>query len=274
VQRPSSTSERSEKHPLVLLSEEGDEIEQAWWPQLHQYISRYETIWQMHVEPLRSQNSIYLRDGVDEDFQIFAMNHYTTFVNLSRAFDKIERRSDDFKYAEEIWSNLQRAAEVTMKATEAFTKIYRTCTRAEPRINTAKLDAVHESIKVYRNLLHHPMRGTVKDAQGTRMIPRRDKMDKYFLWTTVMYHCDDSDFVSVETQLRDDFARLCSILQGLWSQIEDASHVLATNKEYVTRRAAGTRTAGTASTLSGSVLNPVAASGTVSFGVQGPVKKS
>jgi hypothetical protein len=268
VQEPSSRKEPLEGQSLVSLSESGDAMEREWWPQLQLYVSKYEVLWRMHVEPLRTQGSIYLRDGIDKDFEIFAMNHYTTYVNLARAFDKIERRSDDLKYPEEIWSNLQRAAEVALKATQAFGRIYRKCTRAEPRINTAKLDNAVESIKEYRNLLHHPMRGTLKDSEGTRLIPRREKMEKYFLWTTVMHHCDDSDFVPVETQLQKDFAHLCAVLQGVWSQVEDASHRLAKNREYLTRRAAGK-----AGTPSASVFNPVAASGSFSFGVQGPVKR-
>ena len=44
---------------------------------LRMFLSKYEVLWRMHVEPLRSSNSIYLRDGIDADFETFAMNHYT-----------------------------------------------------------------------------------------------------------------------------------------------------------------------------------------------------
>jgi hypothetical protein len=250
----------------ISLSEKGDATEKEWWPQLRTYISKYEVVWKMHVEPLRGPSSIYLRDGINQDFEVFAMNHYTSFVNLARAFDKIEHKSEDLKYAEEIWSNLQRAAEVAENVVQAFERIYRRCTGAEPRINTAKLGAVTESIKEYRNVLHDRMPGTVKDHNGVRLIPRREMMDKYFFWTTVMYHRDDSDFVSVELQLRNDFARLCAILQDLWGQIEDASQRLLANKDYLFMRAAGK-----ASISEGSVLNPLAASGNF-FGPQGPLK--
>ncbi len=266
MQKPSSGVGQSAAQSLVSLSESGDAAEQEWWPQLRTFVSKYEVLWRMHVEPLRSSNSIYLRDGIDADFETFAMNHYTAFVNLARVLDKIQRRSDDLKYAEEIWSNLQRAAEVAENATRAFKKIYRKCTRADPRINTSKLLAVTESIKKYRNVLHDRMPGTLMDSSGTRLIPRRETMDKYSLWTTAMYYRDDSDFVPVEAQLQNDFARLCAILQDLWSQIEDASRPLLTNKDYLALRAAGT-----ARSSVGSVLNPYATSGTF-FGPQGPVK--
>src|ERR1700733_492756 len=45
----------------VSLSKNGDAIEQEWWPKLQPYISKYETLWQMHVEPLRRRDSIYFR---------------------------------------------------------------------------------------------------------------------------------------------------------------------------------------------------------------------
>src|ERR1700680_1456470 len=150
MQKPSSRKEQSEGQSLVSLSESGDAMEREWWSHLQPYISKYEVLWQMHVEPLRTPDSIYLRDGIDEDFQVFAMNHYTSFVNLARACEKIEGHADDLKYAEEIWSNLQRAAEVVVKAIEAFTRIYRKCAHEESRISTAKLDKAVEGIKQYR----------------------------------------------------------------------------------------------------------------------------
>jgi hypothetical protein len=266
MQKPSSGERQSAEQSLVSLSESGDATEQEWWPQLQTFVSKYEVLWRMHVEPLRSSNSIYLRDGIDADFETFAMNHYTAFVNLARALDKIQRHSDDLKYAEEIWSNLQRVAEVAANATSAFKKIYRKCTHKDPRINTAKLLAVTDSLKKYRNVLHDRMPGTVMDSSGMRLIPRREIMEKYSLWTTAMYHRDDSDFVPVEAQLQNDFARLCAILQDLWGQIEDASHPLVTDKDYLALRAAGT----TGSSM-GSVVHSLAASGTF-FGPQGSVK--
>ena len=276
-----SSRESTRQQSSVSLSESGDAIEQEWWPKLRPYISKYETLWQMHVEPLRRRDSIYFRDGINEDFETFAMNHYTTFVNLVRAFEKIELRLDDFKYAEEIWSNLQRAAEVAKKASEAFARIYLRCTSADSRINLTKLENVIQSIKQYRNVLHAPMRGTVKDNYGTRLIPRRDMLQKYFLWTRVMYHRDDSDFTPAEAQLLDDFNRLSAILQDLWSQIEDESTKLATNKEYLALRSAGTAIISNGSvateatsTSYGSVLNPIAASGTFPFGHQGPLRRT
>jgi hypothetical protein len=111
------------------------------------------------------------------------------------------------------------------------------------------------------------MPGTVKDSYGTRLIPRRDLIKKYVSWTTAMYHRDDTDFVPVDTQLWEDFRHLSGVLQDVWSQIENASRQLVANREYLKRRAPGR-----ASTTAASALNPLGASGTFSFGPQGPVK--
>jgi hypothetical protein len=133
----------------------------------------------------------------------------------------------------------------------------------------ARLDHVESDIKLYRNLLHGPMMGTVIGGNGVRLIPRREVVEKYFLWDRAMYHGHKSDFVPVDTQLVEDCNRVCSVLQDLWKQIETFSEPLATNHKYLERRAAGN-----VSTIWLSVSNQIAASGTanICFGPQGREK--
>jgi hypothetical protein len=221
----------------ISLLRHGDELETETWAKLEPHLSKYELVWRMHVVPLRAPGSIYFRSGIDPNLETFAMNNYTAYVNIARALGKIESKADDFKFAEEIWANLQRAVEVALKAVKAFSDFYRDCTRKEARINTERLDSAETSVKIYRNRLHHPVLATLKDANEIRLIPKRDKIDKYDLWTKVMFDPDLSDFVPVEAQLRDDFSRVCSSLQDFWAQIERISVELLHNAEYQRRTA-------------------------------------
>ena len=268
-QRVSNTSTREEGFPvppLPSLEKDGDFHEKAVWGDLQAYISKYEVLWRMHVYPLRIPGSIYIRDGVDE-FQAFAMNQYSAFINLASAWQRIEGNWEDLKFAEEVWANLQRAVELVEKAAAAFAKIYMVCAKRKAKINTTRLNHLKDALGEYRNLLHEPLPGTVKDQNGTRMIPRRDKLLKHKRWTDVMYHRDDSDFVPVAVQLRQDFEHVCSVVQGLWGEIQRASGELTNNREYLTRR-----NAGRAPIAPGSVNNPLAASATsnsLTFGVGG-----
>lgn len=81
------------------------------------------------------------------------------------------------------------------------------------------------------------MLATLKDEQGNRCIPKRDRLESYGLWTTTMYRRDTSDFIPVEVQLWDDFQRVCGALQGLWTQMEKLSGELLLSKEYCWRMA-------------------------------------
>ena len=132
----------------VSLVNQGDQLEQETWTKLQPYLSKYEKVWRLHVVPLRDINSIYLRPGIDADLETFAMNNYTAYVNMARAFEKIESNADDLKYSEEIWANLQRAIEVAKKAADAFSKVYGECSRSNARINTLQLDNAEASIKI------------------------------------------------------------------------------------------------------------------------------
>lgn len=216
----------------------GDQIEQETWNLLRPCFQRYESFWLTHVYPLRCKGSIYLRRGLDERFEELAMCHYTTYVNLARARQKIESRSEDFKFCEEIYANLQRAAEVAIKTVTAFRTIYQECLGRGPKVNDAPIGRIAESFKIYRNLLHDPILATAKDAD-TRFIPCRDKMDKYHRWTAVMYERDERDFVPVEKQLWSDWLALCSALQTTWRDMEEASSELLKNSKYVERRDKG-----------------------------------
>jgi hypothetical protein len=62
-----------ENKEITILSH-GDEIERDNWELLKAYIHRYETVWRLLVVPLRSAGSIYLRDGLDEALEEFAMS--------------------------------------------------------------------------------------------------------------------------------------------------------------------------------------------------------
>jgi hypothetical protein len=241
----------------ITIRSDGDQIERDNWEVLKPYIHRYEIVWRLLVKPLRSSGSIYLRDGIDGTFEEFAMCHYTTYVNLARALEKIDRCADDFKFAEEIWANMHRAAEVAIKAVAAFRAIYKDCImpRRNPSVNTGQLEKMEGSLKKYRNTLHDPMIGTAKE-HGVRLLPRRELLQKYHRWTSIMYRRQPEDFASANSLLRSDFAALCSTLQNVWKEIETAIGDLRENETFVKRRSAGV------STTTGSTANPNAASGT------------
>src|ERR1700722_8147724 len=166
----------------VSLLCQGDQLEMETWAQMQPYLSKYEIVWRMHVVPLRVPDSIYLRFGIDPNLERFAMNNYTAYVNMTRALKKIDEKIEDLKFSEEIWANLQRAVEVAIKAATAWSDLYRDCIGTDAKINTADLDGAENEIKMYRNRLHDPILATLKDEYGHRMIPERDKIEKYDLW--------------------------------------------------------------------------------------------
>jgi hypothetical protein len=240
MKKPVMLEEAMNLDQEISLLSHGDQVERETWAELQPYLSKYEVVWRMLVVPLRAPGSIYLRPSINSELEAFAMNNYTAYVNMARALSKIEHKADDLKFSEEIWANLQRAVEVAIKAAKAFSDLYRNCTRKEAKISSQQLDSAETSVKIYRNRLHDPILATLKDENGTRLIPKRDKIERYNLWTKVMFDCDLTDFVPVERQLRDDFFRVCSSLQDFWTQIEKLSAELLQNAEYQRRTAAPT----------------------------------
>jgi hypothetical protein len=256
-----------DKYKEVSLLQDGDKIEQKWWTKLKPNVPSYEVVWRMHVVPLRSPGSILMRAGIDEDLEMFAMNHYTAFVNLARALEKIEIKIDDLKFPEEIWSNLQRAIEVTIKDKKAvwrFSKVYQDCMGKEANIDIRKLHKADKAVSRYRNRLHEALLGSLTNEHGDdRLIPKMSKLTKYERWTKVMYEYDLSDFVTVESLLRQHFSQTCEALQDLWTQIDGLSEDLVTNEKYKARSSAPMLqvTVPFGSTHLGSMTNPYSVSG-------------
>jgi len=221
------------------MLEDGDKTEREWWTKLKPYLSNYEVVWRLHVVPLRRPGSILLRAGIDEDLEMFAMSHYTAFIKVARAFEKIYTKIDDLKFPEEIWSNLQRAIDVTIKkAVKRFSKVCLDCIGNEANIAVQKLLTVDNAISRYRNRLHEALLGSLTNEHGDRLIPKKSKLAKYDRWTKVIYEHDLSDFVTVESLLKRHFYKTCVALQGLWAEIEGLSEDLLRNEKYRTRSCA------------------------------------
>lgn len=224
----------------LTLRNDGDDIERKNWDRLEPHVHRYEEVWLTLVAPLRGRGSIQFRKGIDGDFEEFAMCHYTTYVNLARALEKMESRQDDLKFADEIWSNLQHSAEVATKAIAAYKKIYLACSmpRRDPKINISPLEKIIGVLKRYRNSLHDPIIGTAK-RDGVRLFPKAERLDHYHRWTAVMYDRRDEDFVPVEELLWSHFRRLASALQGVWGEILLRCDEIKLTSEFRKRQAAG-----------------------------------
>jgi hypothetical protein len=222
-----------------LLADEGDDLEKKYWPDLKPYFPAYEVFWQRYVYPLRSTGIVLLREGLDEDVEFVAILNFSTYVSIARGLSKIKERSEDFKYFEEIYAHLFRAAELAADTIRRFALIYEQCLKKEITIHTEKLVKVSGPLRLYRNLIHGNILATIRDSGGRRRIPKADKLDDYVLWSRMRSSLHDSDFEDAERQLWSDFRSLCSALQDSWKEMCGASEFLLKNAEYSRRLRSG-----------------------------------
>ena len=228
---------RSNALPSLLAR--GDEIEQQTWPELRQFIPHYEKFWAFYVYPLRSQGSIYFRRGIDTDLEWMASLNYSMYVSLGRGHGKIAKGADGFEFFEEIYSDLYRSCELARKTVKKFDGIYRDCLQKNRRVSTRSLEAVDENLRMYRNLLHDGIVGTIK-RNGQRLIPKRSCLHQYGLWSKMRYEYRAADFVPAETQLLNDFQALCSAIEDAWKQMVTCHPVLLATIQFQKRIGQGT----------------------------------
>jgi len=217
---------------------DGDAIERDSWAALRDYFPHYEVFWQMHLYPLRSDGSIHPRRGIDEDFEFLAMFHYSTYVNLVRAFEKINKASESPFFLGEIYTSLYGANELAVKAIMRWSDIYLECQKKRAEIDTERFQRLEERFRKYRNRIHEQIPAVIVDAYSTR-IPLPEKIDSYAKWTDVLYATRPEDFIEAGIQVNNDFRSLCSTLESSWKRMCDLSATLVENPDYLQKRGRG-----------------------------------
>jgi hypothetical protein len=194
----------------------GDKTEQRYWDRLRRFIPHYEEFWQLYVVPLRAPDSIWFRRDIDPREEKVAIASYSTFVALGRAYEQVFTNQDGFRHIEEVYMAIQRAGEVGMKLIDAFAALEVHLQNRPSTLSTVELDRfIKDRLSRYRNLLHQPILPMPKLGKR-RKIPKPNCIDRYQLWTTVMYDYDDEDFVFASVQAKDDFTATCSRLEDVW----------------------------------------------------------
>jgi hypothetical protein len=197
----------------------GDKTERQYWDRLQKFIPHYEIFWQTYVVPLREQDSIWFREDIDPLLETVAIASYSTFLALGRAHQQVYANREGFRHIEEVYMAIQRAAEVGLKLIDAFSKLQEKYSRSHPLKSRTPLDDfIKVRLSKYRNLLHDAILPMPKD-ETRRKIPKPDEIDNYRLWTRVMYHYNDADFVVASDQAKDDFIATASRLEDAWKEM-------------------------------------------------------
>jgi len=225
---------------LPRLGSEGDKIERDHWGHMRKLIPHYEMFWQRYVYPLRATGSIWFREDVDSDLESIAIASYSTYAALARARRRIYSSHERYQYLEELYAAVQRSAEIGVKLSNQFITFHRTMTRDPSPVSAGPLEEFQEHrLKRYRNLLHDAMLAMPKDEHGRRLIPKPEYIEKYRLWTTVMYDLSPAEFVVAGDQIKDDFRATCSLLQEAWKNMSDAYEDLLGHSEFKTALSKG-----------------------------------
>src|SRR5438034_1547458 len=143
--------------PTLLI--DGDQTERQTWGALKDYIPHYERFWQLYVHPLRQSGSICLRANLDETVESMAVHNYSIYVSLARAHGELVQRHAEFRFFEEIYGHLFRAAEMAQKTVRKFDQMYVSCLRGPAKIPTKALANVRDRLSEYRNLVHDAILG-------------------------------------------------------------------------------------------------------------------
>lgn len=224
--------------PAPSLSENGDTDEREEWPHLESLIPHYQTFWVKYVYPLRAVGSIWIKRGLDPRFERLAIASYSTFKTLARARHKIFDDHEEYRYVEELYMHLQRAAEVAVKLVKQFCDIETACLGRRCLVTVAPIENLIESrLNSYRNLLHDALLAVPKSERG-RMVPKPEKLLAYADWSRVMFDFDDDDFVAAESQVKNDFYGTASILEGAWKEMSERYDALARHPAFPLRTAA------------------------------------
>lgn len=225
----------------ATILEDGDAVEKATWPALAPFFPHYEEFWRFHLVPLRTTGSIHPRRGIDEDFEFLAMQHYSLYVTLGYAYERIlgNQASASIAFPDDIYALLQRVGELAQKVVQRFEQLFYECLREKADVDTLGLRKLVDRIDSYRNLIHQEFLAVQCDASGRIFVPKPEKLERYRKWTDVLYHAREEDFVDVHKQLIDDFRALCSGLETTWKILCQHSVRLHASKTYLKKQGRG-----------------------------------
>jgi hypothetical protein len=246
------------------LIQNGDADEREHWPHLESLIPHYQTFWVKYVYPLRAEDSIWIKRGTDPRFERLAIASYSTFKILARARQKIFEDHEEYRHVEELYMQLQRAAEVCVKLVRQFCDIETSFTGKQCSVSVVPIENFIESrLNVYRNLLHDALLAVPKGERG-RMVPKPEKLFVYAEWSRVMFDFDDDDFVSAESQVKNDFYATASILEGAWKEMTKGYDALARKHDFLSALQQGVSEAPPSTSV------PLGASGMFFIGAKEP----
>lgn len=100
-----------------------------------------------------------------------------------------------------------------------------------------KIEKLFTGIRRYSNfLIHMPAPGTVylKFDTGymTLMAIKKDKIDKYDLWTTILYNRDYDDLIEQSILVEDDFKEIQIRLNEIWKYFINEMEIISKHREY------------------------------------------
>lgn len=212
-----------EQAKVPRLAKVGDKTERDHWGHMRTLIPHYETFWQLFVYHLRSDGSIWFRDGVDSSLEGIAIASYSTFAALARARHKIFVDNEQYRHVEELYAAIQRSAEIGVKLMQQFAAFYAALASRSPAFSAEPLQGfIDDRLKRYRNLLHDAIMAMPKDSRGRRLVPLPDSIDEYRSWTKTMYSFRPECFVVAADQLKSDFRATCSRLEENWKMMSAA----------------------------------------------------
>ena len=221
------------------LEQDGDALEQSTWNDIGALFPHYEEFWRTHLVPLRAKGSIQPRRGIDEDFEILAMFHYSTYVHICRASEKSQDAANVSRFPDEIYIHLYGAAELGFKLVEKFNHIFKQCTGKNSSVASQQLRELKERFSDYRNLVHEQITGVGLDEANRLMIPKPEKLGDYRRWTAVLYERREEDFVDASFQISNDSHSLYSALETAWKGMCALSEKLVKNETYLQRQSQG-----------------------------------
>ncbi len=170
------------------------------------------------------------------------MFHYSTFVYLSRASEKLKDAEENLRFPGEFYVNLYAATELAGKLVGKWSDLYSLCFGKDPKVNTVQIDELEERFRTYRNRIHTQVPAVVLDADNIVWMVRPEYMENYDKWTSVLHDSKPEHFVKVRERIHRDFLSLCSALETTWKEMCDLSGDLIRSQEYLRRQGQGQAT--------------------------------
>ncbi len=235
-----------------VLKSNGDYWEKRFHDRLSPLFPNYESFWQKVVVPSTMRDSNKdpsLCEGLDRDFELLVMSHYSAYFHFGVALELLESADQNYYLYDDFFFHVDAGVKMTERFLRHCMKLWRkveglkaqnidTVLSVEWAQKKSEFDALKNEPRVYRDAIAHDPRLGMKIMKNKLHVPIYSKLlnsnggRATLTWCEVKSLSPETDFIGLKDVAIHLVQGVLSSVDALWPEIIEKFNHLASLDSY------------------------------------------